>query len=891
MEVDFQLLDADYNLINNQPVIRLFGKTQEGKTVCAFFNGFLPYFYVLPAENSEEELVGFLNKNFDQKIAKIKEVERFLPLGYSKNKTKMLELIVKSPVEVTAMREELKKQKFIREVFEADILFKYRFMADYNLSGMKWIKAIGEIAKTSTVKPDIKITASSLTPVENESNIPLKYLSIDIEVVPGKEGLPDSLRDQISMVSMAFSPSHNGQKSLVLVAKMVKQAGDSVLAFNDEKKMLEETVKIINSFDPDVICGYNINNFDMPYIVDRMKANRISAAMGRCNSKPADCRKLGIGYRNSIIGRFIVDVYDLIKESVGKGQLRLKRLGLGDVSKELLNQGKIDIAHSEIGRHWNGDEMHMKKLIDYSRKDAELTLDLLLSREMLEKFIELSKVSGLLLQDALDGGESTRVENLLLREFDKRGFVIPCRPSEDQVKRRMAEREAKGLTGALVLDPAVGLHVNSIVYLDFKSMYPSIFIAWNICPTTLIKGEEDKYVSTPYGAKFVTLEIRKGILPQIVGKLIEERDNIKKQMKGVSKSEVKFLDAKQYALKIMANAFYGYTGYTRARFYVLDIANAITSCGRDLIQKTKKIVEANKEWKVIYGDTDSVMVKLDTSDLDEALKVGKLVEERINQELSGIVKIKIENVFKSILILSKKRYAAWAFEKTGDGWADTVLMKGIETVRRDWCDLTSATLYSVLDILLKEQDTKKAFNHVKKILTGLESNQIPVEQLVITKSISKPLHSYKGVQPHIELVKKLTKRSPGDAPGVGDRVGFVITKGLKLISERAEDPEFVKQNKIKIDSKYYIESQVLPPLERVFECIGVSKSELIGIGKQMLLSSMIKPDAASLQTVEGVICDKCSKTFRRSPLLGRCTGCGGELSFYFNDAKSRFCEL
>jgi hypothetical protein len=114
------------------------------------------------------------------------------------------------------------------------------------------------------------------------------------------------------------------------------------------------------------------------------------------------------------------------------------------------------------------------------------------------------------------------------------------------------------------------------------------------------------------------------------------------------------------------------------------------------------------------------------------------------------------------------------------------------------------------------------------------------------------------------------------------------------MSERAEDPEYVKQHGLKIDSKYYIESQILPPLERVFEAIGIGKSDLVGIGKQMLLADAIRngikrPEKEQpLQQIDGFICSKCSKTFRRIPLVGKCTDCKGEMLFYSGENKSRY---
>jgi DNA polymerase I len=892
MDLEFQLLDSDYVLINNTPVVRLFGKTRDNKTVCAFSEGHRPYFYVQPKMGLEQKLVEFLNENFKQLLVGIEEVEKILPIGYHKSRKKLLKIVWSDPSKIPSVRESLLKQSFVESIFEADILFKYRFMVDHDISGMRWYRVTGKPTATNTVDANRKLAITSIKEIPETDNADIRYMSIDIETVSKDENIPDPKKDPIVMVSISFSPDFNGKSTIVLVSKPVKRP--NVLGFTTEKAMLEEFVKIINLFDPDVITGYNIKNFDFPFIFERLSQNRITRIIGRCKQKPASFKKFGIRNKVSIVGRIVVDVYELIKESIGKGLLRLKRYGLGDVSLELLGENKIEIVKSEIAKHWNGTEEKLTKLIEYAAKDSQLALKLLLERNMLDKFIELSKVSGLTLQDVLDSGETARAENLLLKEFNKEGFVLPLKPSQDEILKRKSQHETKGLKGALVLEPSAGLHTHPLIYLDFKAMYPSIFISYNICPTTLILDEENgDTVKTPYGAKFVSKSVRQGILPRILKILIDERDTIKSQIKkATSENEKRILDAKQLALKIMANAFYGYTGYVRARLYILDIANAITSCGRYLIQRTKDATEKDKSVKVVYGDTDSLIVETPTENLEEAFSIGKKIEQNINEELEGIVQVKIESLFKTLLILTKKRYAGLSVEKKNGEWEEKIMMKGIETVRRDWCELTSKTLMQVLDIILREQKPQKALNYVKEMLKKLEKNEIPIEDLVVTKGISKPLRTYKGMQPHIELVKKLRKRSPAEAPGIGDRVGFVIVQGSQLISERAEDPNYVKQHGLKIDSKYYIESQILPPLERVFDAMGIKKSDLFGLGKQLILTEAmrnnIKKREEALNEIDGVICAKCNQTYNRVPLLGKCDKCGGEILFYHGDIKSRY---
>lgn len=894
----FQLLDTDYVLVDGTPVVRMFGRCDDKKTACVFVKGFQPYFYILPMRGEEENVEKFLKNKFGTQILKVENVEKFLPFGYSENKVKILKVTNKDPSQVPMIRDEIWKEGLAKKIFEADILFKYRFMADRDLHGMRWYKIVGNPVSTSTVKVDKAVDLVSMEPSE-ENPINFKTISVDIEIAT-PEGIPDSKKDPIIMISMAFLPDYSGKSTLVLVSKPT-QKREGVASFKNEEDMLEEFVKIIDNYDPDIVTGYNINNFDMPYILERLAFNNITRAIGRSSDKQSISKKVAGKFRNSISGRVIADDYELIKEMQIKTQLadkgfpKLKRYGLGDVSRELLNDTKMDVAHKEIPKLWNGSGDEVFRLVEYARKDAELALKLLVTRNLLDKFIEISKVSGVLMQDVLDGGEATRVENILLKEFNRRDYVLPLRPSSNEMIKRMDERDTLGFKGALVLDPEVGLHTKPVVYMDFKSMYPTIFISFNICPTTLVSENSDysgEIIETPMGTKFVSKETRIGIVPQIVQHLISERDRLRKQAKDTKDDRIrKILESKQIAVKYMTNSFYGYTGYIRARIYSLAVATAVTACGRMLIEKTRDVVSKHSNMKVIYGDTDSIMVEIESDTAEKAFVFGQGLEKEINKALEGIVEMKVESVFRSLLILSKKRYAGISIEPRESGWEERTMMKGIETVRRDWCDLTGETLNDVLDIILREQNPKKALVYIKDIIIKLGKNEIPIDKLIVTKSISKSLKEYKGVQPHIEVMKKMRKRDIATAPGVGDRIGYVITYGTQLMSMRAEDPDYAKKNNLRIDSKYYIENQVLPPLERVFESMGISKSEILGAGKIITLFEAIKnakkTEKRALTSFEGLICEKCSQTFRRPPIIGRCDSCGGNLAFYSGEDRAK----
>jgi DNA polymerase, archaea type len=894
MKISIQVIDVDYVMLNSSPTIRIFGKTKEGQSICVIYNNYLPYFYFIP-NRSIEDIEAILKRKFGGLIVKIDEVERYESIGYREEKTKMTRVYLKDPSEVPNVRDFLETENLSKQIFEADILFKYRFLTDFNIFGMRWYVVEGKEIKTNGIKTERVFMAEKIEEDSYQFNAPFKTISLDIETT-AKEGKPNPKKDKVILISLSFNPPYRGKDNLVLVAKPTKVNGDTQV-FVDEKSMLEELIRIIDSYDPDFIVGYNINSFDLPFLQERFKENKIFPSLGRSNDKPLISKKMKEGnYRNNILGRVIVDVYEIVKELSERGFVKLKRYSLDDVGKALVGEGKIEIKHSEIGKIWEENDVNsMLKLIEYSRKDASLTLKIFLEKRLVEKYIELSKVCGLLLQDVLDEGEASRVESLLIREFNKRGFVLPNKPKDKEMLRRKEERELKGFKGATVLEPKIGLYTTPIIYLDFKSLYPTIYMNFNICPTTLVNNEKQlqDVIVSPYGSKFVKPEIRRGIIPQIVEFLINERDKVKKEMKKEKDENKKLLlDAKQEALKRVANSFYGYTGYIRGRVYILDIANSITSYGRYFIETTKKLVEnKNKDWEVIYGDTDSIMVKIKANSVDEAFNIGNEIEKVINDYYQGKMTVKIESVFKSFLIIAKKRYAGISVEKDGEILKEKIVMKGIETVRKDWCGLTEKVLSKVLEFLLKEGSVEKATNYVKEVIKSLEEGKVNIDDLIITKSLSRNLHEYKGVQPHVELVKRMIKRSPEKVPMIGDRVNFVIVAGPELVSKRAEDPEYVLEKSLKIDAKYYIENQILPPIERIFEAVGIRKSVLFSNGKQISLNSIPIQKNGNIKEFmndfQNFACHKCGKVYLSLSFSGKCYDCGSDLVFNLNGFLSK----
>lgn len=872
--MEFQLLDCDYILVNDKPILRLFGKTAEGKSICAFYDNFKPYFYV---RGDYKSVLGD-----EPQIRKTEQVTKKLVLDPQKDSDELTKITIQNPSKTPELRDKLKHSGV--DVFEADILFKYRFLNDFGINGCGWVEVDGSGEPTNTVGTDLKLKANKIKPVEKIEDTDLKILSFDIECIPIKAGgVPEAKNDPIIMIAFNFSHTYKGQKKIVIATR----PDSGVTSFVNETEMMEEFIKIVNSYDPDIITGFNVNNFDLPYILERMKQLNVKPMFGRCRQKPVFARAFMGKTKINIIGRVIVDSYEIVKKD-----FFLKRYNLNSVAEALLGEKKEDVKYSEIEKLWKGGVEDYKKLIDYNMQDAVLALNLVRKLNLTDKYIALSKVSGILLQDTLNGGETIRIENFLLRRFNLKGYVFPNRPTEKAIESREESRKVE-LKGGFVLAPIKELHKN-VVVMDFKSMYPSIIRGFNICPTTLVLRDDQKkkkdLIEVVSGAKFLSIKERKGIIPTILEELMNRRGDVKKKLKNEDDFYKKrALDAEQWALKILANAFYGHLGYSRAKIYNLEIANAITASGRDIIQKTKSIIENEYKLPVVYGDTDSVMVKLETDDFEEIRKISEKIASDITQKLPDCIELEFEKLFKRFLPLSKKRYVAWKFELSKDGWKDSLEMKGIETVRRDWCGLVSDTMKNIIEIILKKDDIKGAVKYFKSVIDDLNKGKIDIQKLVITKGMSKLPKNYAGMQPHIELAKKMTIRNPREAPGIGDRIGYVIVKGTGLLSSRAEDPAYVQEKGLSIDSKYYIENQLLPPTERIFSGLNISKSELLGNGKQMGIFEAVRaqignvtemgaPKELQFSDTNGFICIKCNKSHTRVPLMGFCD-CGGNIAF------------
>ena len=554
---------------------------------------------------------------------------------------------------------------------------------------------------------------------------PLRILSFDIECAGRKGIFPEPEHDpviQIANVVTRYGEKKPFVRNVFCLDKTSSIVATQIREFDREEKMLSSWRDFVEEVDPDIITGYNIANFDFPYLLDRAKSLKVhgfefwSRTKVRSVAKDSNFSSKQMGNRDTKVtntnGRLQLDLLQLVQRDY-----QLRSYTLNSVCSHFLGEQKEDVHHTMITELFNGTPESRRRLALYCLKDAYLPQRLMDKLSCLENYTEMARVTGVPFNYLLSRGQQVKFISQLFRKALEQKLVIPN-------KRESADDQYEGAT---VIEPTRGYYDVPVATLDFASLYPSIIQAHNLCYTTLIdkdnkakiekfglKKDED-YIVTPNGDTFVTAKRRKGLLAQILEELLTARKQAKREL-AVETDPFKkaVLNGRQLALKISANSVYGLTGATNGKLPCLEIASSTTSFGRQMIEKTKQEVEqkytiANgytHDAQVIYGDTDSVMVKFGTKDLAEAMKLGEEAAQFVSAKFVKPIKLEFEKVYFPYLLINKKRYAGLYW--TNPDKYDKMDTKGIETVRRDNCLLVQTVIEKVLRMILIDQDVPGA---------------------------------------------------------------------------------------------------------------------------------------------------------------------------------------
>lgn len=808
MKQKIQLVDVDYQVDDEEVTVRCFGKSDDGESVLYYDRNFLPYVYVLPEEDADveelKELIEEREFEEDNETLPVRDIEH-LEMKDLKDQRDVLKVYSNIPANIPKLKNKLWDLEKVSECREFDIPFYRRYLIDQNIRPTSWFEVVGEEVENGDF--DLVLEADEIRiieekPMEKDSpseteepaNFEWRTVAFDLEVY----------EEQVIMASF-----YGKEFRKVLTTEEVER--DFVETVESEKELLERFVEIVQDKEIDILTGYNTDEFDFDVLRKRSNEHNITLALGLDGERMKFNRR-GRFKGARLKGRMHLDLYPFISHVISPG-LDSETLDLDSVAEELLGLRKDDLSWEEMKESWK-NKQDLETFVDYALKDSELAFKL--AEELVPQMLELSKITGLIPFDACRLTYGQLTENYLLREAHERNMIALNRPSQD--KRQKRQRQG-AYSGGFVYTPEAGLYENLALF-DFKSLYPTVMVAHNISPDTLnIENCDNELELEEFDYTFC--QDKKGFFPELVEELVKDRSEIKEKMKKAEKEsqELQILDNRQQAEKILANSFYGYLGYNSARWYSRESAEAITYLGRKHIQET--IEKAEEEgFEVVYGDTDSVFLKKDNirEEMDDFL-------DEVNEQLPEFMQLEFEGFFTRGFFTStesgegaKKKYALLS----EDG---SMKITGFEQVRRDWSPIAKKTQKEVLRKVL-EDNVEEAAQIVKDTIKELKDGEIPVEQLKIYTTLTKPPEEYGSTAPHVEAVKKAKRR--GDEISAETTVAYVIGRGAGSISSRAELLKYAED----YDSDYYIDNQVIPATLRVLKVFGYTEGQLKGKGKQ-----------------------------------------------------------
>lgn len=903
----FQSIDIEEGTVHGGKVaLKMFGITEKGNSVCLHVTGFQHYLYVAaPVNFQRQDLEGykaFLETKLgmhEPTIASVQMVLRENMYGFQGNqKSPYLKIVVTNPKFINRLRTNIEQgntnYKGLWKGVDGGILtfdniqYVLRFMIDTSMTGMCWVEVppakydlMPQYDRQSNCQIEAHCHYRELIALGHDGEwakmAPLRVLSFDIECAGRKGIFPEPNIDPVIQIANCVKIYGEEQpfiRNVFVLDTCSHITNTKIYEHRTEGDMLMAWREFLEKVDPDVIIGYNISNFDFPYLIDRAKHlklakfpywSRLRSVASTSRSTNFSSKQMGNRdtKETNTNGRIQLDLLQLIQRDH-----HLRSYTLNSVCLHFLGEQKEDVHHSIITELQNGTPETRRRLAIYCLKDSYLPLRLLDKLLALVNYTEMARVTGVPFNFLLSRGQQVKFISQLFRKALEKNLVVP------NMKNENGDEQYEGAT---VIEPLRGYYDIPIATLDFASLYPSIMQAHNLCYTTLLnkstveklnmKKDED-YIVTPNGDMFCTANVRKGLLTEILEELLSSRKKAKKDMATETDPFRKAVfNGRQLALKISANSVYGLTGATNGKLPCLAIASSTTSYGRQMIEKTKAEVEAkytiangySHDAEVVYGDTDSVMVKFGTKELKTAMDLGAEAAEYVSAKFKRPIKLEFEKVYFPYLLVNKKRYAGLYW--TNPDKFDKMDTKGLETVRRDNCRLVQITLETVLRKILIDRNVVGAQNFVKHTIGQLMQNRVDLSMLVITKQYTK--HDYDSKQAHVELAKRMEKRG-GTAAALGDRIAYVMIKGRgdSKNYEKSEDPVYVLENNIPIDTKYYLENQLAGPLGRIFEPIlGEKKANSLLAGAHTRTVVVAAPTMGGLMkfTKKTATCMGCKK--------------------------------
>ncbi|XP_076930223.1 DNA polymerase zeta catalytic subunit-like [Bidens hawaiensis] len=719
----------------------------------------------------------------------------------------------------------------------------------------------------------------------------LTMLSIEVQAESRGDLRPDPRFDAISFIVVVIAEDDESATSsyVILHSEMtsVRRNIDGIsdctfIVCHQEKQLFDEFMKIISNHDPDILMGWDIQGGSLGFLAERAAflgiglLNKISrtpsqpilnpgvsdipdkVTTGDVLLEPVDSQtdmlneaiiddEWGRTHASGVHvgGRIVLNVWRLVRSEV-----KLNIYTAEGVAEAVLRR-KIPFINFRTLTKWfaSGPGKARYRCIEYILERGKLNFQVMNQLDMINRTSELARVFGIDFFSVLSRGSQYRVESMLLRLAHTQNYLA-ISPGSQQVAFQPAMECLP-----LVMEPESGFYADPVIVLDFQSLYPSMVIAYNLCfctclgkvspskPNTLgvtsytpdpniLRRLKHEVLLTPNGVMYAPSKVRKGVLPRLLDEILSTRIMVKQAMKKLSSSDkvlYRIYNARQLALKLIANVTYGYTaaGFS-GRMPCAELADSIVQCGRRTLENAISLVNTHNKWKakVIYGDTDSMFVLVPGRSVSEAFQIGNEIALAVTKMNPSPVVLKMEKVYQSCFLLTKKRYVGYSYEKP-DQLKPVFDAKGIETVRRDTCPAVSKTMERSLRNYFENQDINKVKSYLVRQWSRILSGRVSIQDFIFAKEVRLGTYSSRvsSLPPSAIVATKAIKTDPRAEPRYAERIPYVVIHaepGARLVDMVVNPTELLAiDSPYRLNDMYYINKQIIPALQRVFGLVGV----------------------------------------------------------------------
>ena len=763
---------------------------------------------------------------------------------------------------------------------ETEISQIHKFITELNLGYCSWIEFDGHENKNSGISTceEYIVSYKDIKTVDVSDTTKPLVAAYDLECYSARDAFPnpynaDDTIFQISYITRTLNDDSEDTKYLLTWMDCHDIEGVSIIRCSSEQEMIFQFGQLIIDTNPTILTGYNIYSFDNKYIKQRLDMMGLDVPAFSClvkddstiYKKRFESKNYGLTY-NYVLqgsGRLNIDILSILKRDY-----KLDRYSLEFVSQYFLGKGKHDVsamdmfkAYRALQNREEGSVEEMTRVAKYCVQDSALCIDIM---EKLSTWISLTEMSTIVqvtIMDLVLRGQQVRVANQVYSFIQGMGIVMDKRDTKEDAK------------GGKVFDPKRGRYENVMIF-DFASLYPSIIRAYNICNSTLVPSESDisdeqcnvfewEDEAGKHRHRFVKKDIREGILPKMCEFLVTERKKIRKKISPLNSSMVNSVyNQRQNAYKICVNSIYGVLNSKGSMILLPEAAACITARGRQVLLQSAEYVSDKGIGRLVYGDTDSVMIYTGIKDPYECIETGEKLEKELSALFPDPLEMEFETVLSVVLFITKKRYAgiqmvrydatdikkidvfgipghtAWECIDTKtqkkryfllpdgiqprgfaaglqcgpDGCPDTsvAMNKGIVLKRRDNCLLLRGVYSYVLKHILFNGDLLSLTYYLDDKINSIMHQKYPLSDFVITKGYNteyKKTSTY-NLKTFIDKLKESGKEIV-----IGDRIDYVIVKNSG--KKQGDKMRLLDDVDNPLDYSFYISNQLAKPIEQL----------------------------------------------------------------------------